>query len=129
MYGPDWTHTALMPAGGHAADAPVPKAELLDITGGWVERMPSVAAEVRVPVHSRQGEFDHLWISDDEQVAEFKSAFANAPWVDARLVPNTGHCIDFHIAARPFQLEQLAFALEAALHATRPADSPAAVRA
>jgi pimeloyl-ACP methyl ester carboxylesterase len=121
MYGPDWTHAAALPAAGHAADAPVPKAELLDITGGWVERMPSVAAQVRVPVHTRQGEFDKLWISDDDQVAEFKSAFANAPWVDSRLVPNAGHCIDFHLAGRAFQLEQLAFALEAALHAKRPA--------
>jgi len=124
MYGPDWTHAAGMPEAGHAADAPVPKAELLDITGGWVERMPSVAAEVRVPVHSRQGEFDKLWITDDAQVAEFKSAFANAPWVDARLVPNAGHCIDFHLAGRAFQLEQLAFALEAVLQARRPLNSP-----
>jgi pimeloyl-ACP methyl ester carboxylesterase len=120
MYGPDWTHAATMPGAGHAADAPVPKAELLDITGAWVERMPEVAAQVRVPVHSRQGEFDKLWITDDDQVAEFKAAFASAPWVDARLVPNTGHCIDFHLAAKAFQLEQLAFALEAALHARRP---------
>src|ERR1700722_3721486 len=102
MYGPDWTHTATMPGAGHAADAPVPKAELLDITGGWVQRMPEVAAQVRVPVHSRQGEFDHLWISDDAQVAEFKAAFTSAPWVDARLVPNAGHCIDFHRAAKAF---------------------------
>ena len=63
-----------------------------------------------MPVHSRQGEFDHLWISDDAQVAEFKTAFTSAPWVDARLVPNAGHCIDFHLAAKAFQLEQLAFA-------------------
>ena len=74
-----------------------------------------------MPVHTRQGEFDKLWITDDDQVAEFKSAFANAPWVDSRLVPNAGHCIDFHLAARAFQLEQLAFALEAALQARRPA--------
>lgn len=124
MYGPDWTHTTAMPAAGHAADAPVPKAELLDIVGGWVEQMPAVAAEVRVPVHSRQGEFDHLWITDDAQVAEFKAAFTGAPWVDARLVPNTGHCIDFHSPARPFQLAQLAFALEAALQAKRPDGLP-----
>ncbi len=77
-----------------------------------------------MPVHSRQGEFDHLWITDDAQVAEFKAGFTSAPWVDARLVPNAGHCIDFHLAARAFQLEQLAFALEAALHARRPAASP-----
>jgi pimeloyl-ACP methyl ester carboxylesterase len=124
MYGPDWTHTAKMPDAGHAADAPVPKAELLDITGAWIERMREVAAEVRVPVHSRQGEFDRLWITDDAQVAEFKAAFRNAPWVDARLLPNAGHCIDFHLAARAFQLEQLAFALEAVLQARRPAVSP-----
>ena len=126
MYGPEWTHTAAMPAAGHAADAPVPKAELLDITGGWTRRMPAVAAAVRVPVHSRMGEFDHLWITDDAEVAVFKSYFSSAPWVDARLVPNAGHCIDFHRSARAFQLEQLAFALEAVLQAGRPADVAAA---
>ena len=124
MYGPDWTHTPAMPGAGRTADAPVPKAELLDITGGWVERMRSVAAGVTVPVHSRQGEFDHLWVTDDAQVAEFAAAFTGAPWVDARLVPNTGHCIDFHLPARAFQLEQLAFALEAVGHARRPAALP-----
>ena len=86
--------------------------------------MPGVAAEVRVPVHSRQGEFDHLWISDDTQVAEFASKFTGAPWVDARLVPNAGHCIDFHLAARAFQLEQVAFVLAAAVPAQRPAGLP-----
>ena len=105
----------------------MPKAELLDITGGWVERMPEVAAQVRVPVHSRQAEFGHL-ISDDAQVAEFKAAFTSAPWVDARLVPNAGHCIDFHLAAKAFQLEQLAFALEAVLQTQRPADALVSLR-
>ena len=124
MYGPDWTHGDTMPNAGHAADAPVPKAELLDITGGWVERMPDVAAQVRVPVHSRQGEFDHLWVTDAHEVATFASAFTAAPWVDARMIPNAGHCIDFHHPAKAFQLEQLAFALETAVQARRPADFP-----
>ena len=124
MYGPEWTRSDAMPGAGHAADAPVPKAELLDITGGWVERMPEVAAQVRVPVHARQGEFDHLWITDDAEVAEFRSAFRAAPWTDIRLIPNTGHCIDFHLAGKPFQLAQLAFALEAVLHTRRPAELP-----
>lgn len=124
MYGPEWTHTESMPEAGHAADAPVPKAELTDITGGWVERMPSVAGEVRVPVHTRQGEFDHLWITGDAEVADFGAKFTRSPWVDARLVPNAGHCIDFSTPARAFQLEQLAFALEAALQAKRPEGVP-----
>ena len=128
MYGPPWTHTAAMPEAGRAADAPVPKAELLDITGGWVERMRTVAAEVRVPVHSRQGEFDHLWVTNDAEVAEFEAAFTGAPWVDARVVPTAGHCIDFHLAGRAFQLEQLAFALECSVQSARPAADPDGVQ-
>ena len=64
MYGPGWTHTTAMPDAGHAADAPVPKAELLDITGGWVQRMPrspprswcrcKQAGRVRPPVDQRR---------------------------------------------------------------------------
>jgi pimeloyl-ACP methyl ester carboxylesterase len=126
MYGPDWTHTEAMPEAGHAADAPVPKAELLDITGGWIERMRDLAAQVRIPVHSRQGEFDHLWVTDEAEMAQFKAAFTGSPWVDARLVPNAGHCIDFHLPARAFQLEQLAFALECTAQAIRPAAASAA---
>ena len=78
MFGPAWTHTPAMPTAGHVADAPVPKAELLDITGAWPGRLCEVAAGIRVPVHSRQGEFDHLWVSDDADVTEFRSAFTAA---------------------------------------------------
>jgi pimeloyl-ACP methyl ester carboxylesterase len=110
MFGPEWTYREPMPAASHVADALVPKAELLDITGGWIERVASVAGQVRVPVHSRQGRFDRLWINDEQQVADFAAAFASAPTVDARLVPS-GHCIDFHRYSAAFQLDQLAFAL------------------
>ncbi len=111
MFGPEWSYGEDMPAASHAADAPVPKAELLDITGGWIDRVRSVAAQVNVPVHTRQGQFDKLWITDAQQVADFGAAFVAAPSVDARLVPSSGHCIDFHRASAAFQLDQLAFAL------------------
>lgn len=111
MFGPEWTYTDQMPAASHVADAPVPRAELFDITGGWIERVPSIAAQVTVPVHSRQGQFDKLWITDEQQVADFGAAFTAAPVVDARLVRSVGHCIDFHRGAAAFQLEQLGFAL------------------
>lgn len=110
MFGPEWTLPEQMPAASHVADAPVPRAELLDITGGWISRVRSIAGQISVPVHARQGEFDRLWITDGEQVAGFGAAFAAAPAVDARLVPSAGHCIDFHRGAAAFQLEQLAFA-------------------
>lgn len=111
MFGPDWTYAEDMPAASHVADAPVPKAELLDITGGWIERVRSIAAQVSVPVHARQAEFDKLWITDAQQVADFAAALVAAPSVDARMVPSAGHCIDFHRASAAFQLDQLAFAL------------------
>jgi pimeloyl-ACP methyl ester carboxylesterase len=115
MFGPDWTHSDAMPEASHVADSPVPKAELLDITSSWIDRVRSTAAQVTVPVHSRQGEFDHLWITDAQQVAEFGAAFTGAPLTDAQLFRNAGHCIDFHRGARAFQLEQLAFAIKCSI--------------
>ena len=64
----------------------------------------------RQSTHSEQtllGEFDRLWITDADQVDQFRRAFSGAPFVDARLVPAAGHCIDFHRQGTAFQLEQL----------------------
>lgn len=117
MFGPEWTYSDRMPTASHLADAPVPRAELLDITGGWINRVKSIAAEINVPVHARQGEFDKLWITDEEQVAGFGASFTASPSVDAQLVRSSGHCIDFHRAGAAFQLEQLAFALKCCIKA------------
>lgn len=117
MFGPDWTYRDPMPQASHVAGAPVPKAELLDITGGWIERVRTVAGRITVPVHARQGEFDKLWISDQSEVDSYAAAFSAAPTVDARLVRSAGHCIDFHRLGAAFQLEQLAFALSCCVKA------------
>ncbi len=111
MFGPDWTRDATIPAASHVANAWVPKAELIDITSTWPAGVRSTAAQVTVPVHTRQGEFDQLWITDAQQVAGYGAAFTASPLVDAKLFLGAGHCIDFHRGARAFQLEQLAFAL------------------
>ncbi len=115
MFGPAWTHVDGAPLASHAAHAPVPRAELIDITSTWPARVRSQAAAVTVPVHARQGEFDALWITDAEQARQFGAAFSGAPSVDAQLCMKAGHCIDFHHAGAAFQLEQLAFALRCAL--------------
>jgi pimeloyl-ACP methyl ester carboxylesterase len=115
MFGPAWTFNADMPVSSHAADAPVPRAELIDITSTWGKRVRSLAANVAVPVHYRQAQFDRLWIVDEEQVKNFAAAFSGAPQVDARLFASAGHCIDFHRLGRAFQLDQLAFALRCAV--------------
>jgi pimeloyl-ACP methyl ester carboxylesterase len=117
MFGPEGTYRVDMPDASHAADAPVPKAELLDITGPWIARVRETLARIDVPVLARQGEFDRLWITDADQVEQFGKAFAAAPSVDARLVLSAGHCIDFHRQGTAFQLEQLAFALRCCIAA------------
>ncbi|QEO13888.1 alpha/beta hydrolase [Agromyces intestinalis] len=121
MFGPEGTYDESMPAASYPSNAEVPRAELLDITGPWIERVATVAAEVQVPVLARQAEFDALWITDADQVAGFGAAFSASPAVDAKLVPGSGHCIDFHHAGEALQREQLDFALRVAASANAPA--------
>jgi pimeloyl-ACP methyl ester carboxylesterase len=112
MFGPAWTYDTGMPQRSYPSNAPVPRAELIDITTTWVGRVRSVAAQVTVPVYSRQAEYDYLWITDAQQVREFGSAFTSSPHVDAQLVPSAGHCIDFHRQGAGFHLGELGFALQ-----------------
>ena len=64
MFGRPGSFAATMPAASHVANAPVPKAELVDIVGGWQRQAADVCAAVRVPVHYRQAEHDQLWVMD-----------------------------------------------------------------
>ncbi len=114
MFGLPGSFADPMPAASHAADAPVPKAELVDIVGGWHDVADAVCAGIRVPVHYRQGEHDRLWIVDRGEIAAFARRFVAAPRVDAAMTPGTGHCIDFHHAGAALHLQQLGFALQCA---------------
>ncbi|MDT7552884.1 MAG: hypothetical protein QOI16_1420 [Pseudonocardiales bacterium] len=113
MFGPDSTYDEAMPAASYPSNTLVPKAELLDITGGWIERRAEVCGQVIVPVHHRQGEFDHLWVTSQDEIDEFRAGFTAAPSVDAELLRGSGHCIDFHLPSDDFQRSQLQFALAA----------------
>ena len=118
MFGPQGSYEADMPLAGHAANAPAPKAELLAITGAWSQTAPDVLGRVAVPVHYRQGEFDRLWIANDDEVSLFAAALSDSPMVDARLVSGTGHCIDHHRFGPALHLQQLGFALGCCLGAS-----------
>jgi pimeloyl-ACP methyl ester carboxylesterase len=106
-----------MPHASHAADAAAPRAELIDIVSTWPTTVQALAAQVTVPVHYRQAEFDRLWIVNAAEVRGFGAAFTQARNVSAELYPDAGHCIDFHHAAEAFHFEQLAFALRCAVPA------------
>lgn len=109
MFGPDGTYASDMPAASYPSNTLVPKAELLDVTGGWIERRAEVCAKVTVPVFHRQGEYDALWITNQDEIDEFIAGFCAAPAVDSALELGSGHCIDFHLPAEGFHTAQLAF--------------------
>lgn len=110
MFGPEGSMTDDMPEASHEANTTVPLSELFDVTSGWVERFPEVARTVEVPVHYRQAEFDHLWVTDLSTVEAFATAFRQSARVDAQITPGVGHCIDFHRISKSFQTQQLEFA-------------------
>jgi pimeloyl-ACP methyl ester carboxylesterase len=119
MFGPPGSFDERMPGLSHIADAPAPKAELVDIVSTWHEQVRAVASQISVPVHYRQGEFDGLWIVDESEVAGFGAAFKNSIHVDAALAIGVGHCIDFHRRAEEFHTGQLDFAMRCAAGATQ----------
>ena len=114
MFGPPSTYDDAMPAASYPANTLVPKAELLDITGGWIASRAEVCGQITVPVHHRQGEFDHLWVTSQDEIDEFRAGFTASPSIDAELQLGSGHCIDFHLPSNDFQRSQLEFALDAA---------------
>lgn len=114
MFGPESTYDEAMPAASYPSNTLVPKAELLDITGGWIASRAEVCGRVAVPVHHRQGEFDHLWVTDQDEIDHFRAGFTAAPSVDAALQLGSGHCIDFHRPSEEFHRSQLQFALAVA---------------
>lgn len=114
MFGPEGTYDDDMPAASHPSNTLVPKAELLDITGGWLERRADVCGRVSVPVHHRQGEFDALWVTNEDEIDEFRRGFGSAASIDTALQRGSGHCIDFHKPGAEFQDSQLDFAADCA---------------
>lgn len=119
MFGPEGTYDQEMPAAEAAfhGDTPVLLSELIEISDGWEERFRAAAVSIKVPVHVRQAQYDALWVSSEEDIADFSSAFENSPLVDVALWPDSGHDIDYHRSGAAFQVQQLAFALASAARA------------
>jgi pimeloyl-ACP methyl ester carboxylesterase len=114
MFGPEGSYTDDMPEATYEAYTQAPKAELVDIVSTWGDKAQSILNNVNIPVHYRQGEVDKLWIVSPDEVSDFSVALANAPRIDAEMIEQTGHCIDYHVVSSSFQIQQLGFALQCA---------------
>lgn len=110
MFGPPETLHAGMPQASHGANTHCPLNELKDITGGWQDRLRALCPKVTVPVQTKQGQHEALWLTEGTLVQDFGACFTAAPRVEVAMVPEAGHCIDYHKAGAAFQDAQLAFA-------------------
>ncbi|MGX6601000.1 alpha/beta hydrolase [Micromonosporaceae bacterium Da 78-11] len=114
MFGPAGTFGADAVTAAHESYAPVPVRELIQAPRWPVDRLPSLAPLVRVPVHNALAEFDALWDSAPANVERFAAMLTAAPFVDAAVARGTGHSIDHHTLGHALHLRQLAFAEECA---------------
>ncbi len=121
MFGPEGSYAPDVVRASDSANSEAPKAELLDIVGGWHLNAADILGRIGVPVHYRQAEVDRLWIVNQGEVDSFASALSRAPRVDAQMLRGTGHCIDLHHVGRALQLQQLGFSLQCASEQTRAA--------
>lgn len=119
MFGPAGSFDPALAQASQMADAPAPKAELVDIVSTWTDHAHETLGAIAVPVHYRQSALDPLWIMAAQEVDGFAAALGASPCVDAEMWHHTGHCIDFHHHGRALQMQQLAFALRCAVEAPR----------
>lgn len=117
MFGPDGSYDPQAPVAARTANRTVPRVEIVDIVSSWAGDAANVLGAIRVPVHYRQGEFDRLWLVDNGEVSTFAMALSQSPLVDAAMVADMGHCLDFHHVGAAVQHEQLKFALRCAAQA------------
>ena len=129
MFGPEATFELSAQAASHAADAPAPREELIDISSTWPNEATDILARIEAPVHYRQAVHDALWTVSPADVQAFGAACSSARRVDAALVENAGHCIDLHRAGPVLHLQQLAFALQAGLDRRFPREQGAPANA
>ena len=119
MFGPAGSFTTDGVEQAHGSYAPTPVRELIAAPKWAEDILPGLAPRVHVPVHNALAEFDALWDSTPENVAQFAKLLTSAPFVDASIARGTGHSIDHHILGHALHLRQLAFAEECTLWAGR----------
>ena len=119
MFGPAGSFTPDGVERAHGSYAPTPVRELIAAPQWAEETLPGLAPRVDIPVHNALAEFDALWDSTPETVAQFANLLTSAPFVDASIARGTGHSIDHHILGHALHLRQLAFVEECTWRAGR----------
>lgn len=108
MFGPAGTFSEAALHAAHGSYAPTPFVELVRAPVWAAERLDEVASAIDVPVHNVLAEYDALWDSSPEALADYESRFPGP--ISVSQMPSTGHSIDHHLVGAALHLQQLAFA-------------------
>lgn len=119
MFGPAGTFSESARLAAHGSYSPTPFVELVRAPAWAAERLTEVAGAIEVPVHNVLAEFDALWDSSPEALADYESRFSGP--VSVSQMRSTGHSIDHHLVGAALHLRQLAFAHACAVSREPPA--------
>lgn len=94
---------------------PVPRDELLEINTTWLGYWIRYSNHVTVPLMYGLSEFDGLWVSTENTIEEYRSAFPASPKVSCEMIPMAPHCIELSCQGKAWYLKCCGFALECAV--------------
>lgn len=91
----------------------------VDTTRTWPRRdFPTLAAQVRVPVHFSAAEHERVWKSDPATLHEISAMFTASPRVVINQQAGTGHNISLSHSAAAYHLRVLSFVEECVVAGT-----------
>jgi pimeloyl-ACP methyl ester carboxylesterase len=109
FFGPENTYDWRGPAALRRCGETWQHADVLEIMGEWPGRFRRIAARVRVPVHLRLAEHEHIWDNRAAAIQDMAGCFRAAPEADAGLLPGGGHLYEVHRRGHELVAAQLDF--------------------
>jgi pimeloyl-ACP methyl ester carboxylesterase len=88
----------------------------VEVTKNWARQdFPALAANVRVPVQFSVAEYERVWRSDPEALADIGAMFTAAPRYVINKQPGTGHNMSLSLRAADYHAKVLSFVEECVL--------------
>lgn len=109
LFGPLRSFTWKAPAMLRQCAEPWDASEVVEVLNYWPDRFADVARGVMVPLHLRLAEGEGIWRTGSAEVARLAALFAQAPSVDAALLPEGGHLYELHFGGSRHMAGQLDF--------------------
>ncbi|MDA4107255.1 thioesterase [Mycobacterium holsaticum DSM 44478] len=88
----------------------------IEVTKNWPRQdFPALASQVRVPVQFSVAEFERVWRSDPQMLAQIGAMFTSAPRFVVNEQAGSGHNLSLSVAADAYHAKVLAFVEECVL--------------